>query len=108
MSAIHFSKTVFEEKVIKAKGLVLIDFYAVWCGPCKLAGPVIDELAEDYKDKVVIGKIDVDEIPQIAEKYGVMSVPTVIILKDGKEVERQVEFPGKEVYVQMLEKHLKK
>lgn len=106
MPAIHFSKVVFEEKVIKAKGVVLIDFYAVWCGPCKLAGPVIDELAQDYKDKVVIGKIDVDEIPQVAEKYNVMSVPTVIILKDGKEVERQVGFPGKEAYVQLINKHL--
>lgn len=106
MPAIHFSKTVFEEKVVKAKGLVLIDFFAQWCGPCKLAGPVIDELAQDYKDKAVIGKIDVDELSEIAEKYGVMSVPTVIILKDGKEVDRQVGFPGKEAYQAMLDKWL--
>ncbi len=106
MSALHFSKTDFEEKAVKSDKPVLIDFFAEWCGPCKLAGPVVDELAEEYKDKVVIGKVNVDEQPDLAAKYGVMSIPTVIMLKAGKEVDRQVGFPGKDGYIQMLKKHL--
>lgn len=106
MPALHFSKNDFEEKVLKSDKPVIVDFWAVWCGPCQMVGPVIDELAEEYKDKVVVGKIDVDKESELAQKYGVMSIPTVILFKDGKEVERKVGFVGKEGYKEMVEKYL--
>ena len=97
----------FEEEVLKADLPVLVDFSADWCGPCQMAGPIIDQLTEDYKGKVKIGKLDVDKSPQIAQKYMVMSIPTVILFKDGKEVKRQVGFPDKEGYIELLEEVLK-
>jgi thioredoxin 1 len=104
MTAVHLNKTDFDQKV--AKGISLIDFWATWCGPCRMAGPVIDELAEKYKDKLLIGKVDVDKESELAEKYGVMSIPTVVLLKDGKEVDRVVGFVGEEGYKELIEKHL--
>jgi len=106
MSAIHFKKDDFEEKVIKSKRPVMVDFWAIWCGPCKMAGPVVDELAKEYKGKAVIGKVNIDEEQELAQKYGVMSIPTIIIFKDGKEVERKVGFPGKQGYEEMIKKLL--
>ena len=106
MSAIHFSDSDFGEKVEKARLPVLVDFYADWCGPCKMAAPIIDELAELNKDKVLIGKVNVDENNMTAVKYNVMSIPTVIMFKDGKEVDRQIGFGGRSMYEKMLEKVL--
>jgi len=106
MAALHFSKDDFEEKVLQSDKPVMVDFFAEWCGPCKLAGPVIDQLAEEYKDKAVIGKFDVDQGQEVAQKYGVMSIPTVIVFKDGQEVERKIGFPGKEGYQEMINKVL--
>jgi len=106
MSATHLTKDNFKKKVLDSDKPVVVDFWAVWCGPCRMAGPVIDELEEEYKGKVVIGKVNIDEAQELAQKYGVMSVPTVIIFKKGKEVDRQVGFPGKEGYQKMLEEHL--
>ncbi len=105
MVAVHFDKTSFE-KTLKGDKPVMVDFFAEWCGPCRIAGPVIEELSEEYKDKVVIGKVNVDEEKELAQRYGVMSIPTVIIFKDGKEAERKVGFPGKEGYQKMIEDHL--
>ena len=85
MTAFHFNEDNFEEKVLKSDKLVLVDFFAEWCGPCRMAEPIIEELAGDYKDKVVIGKINVDESRELAAKYGVMSIPTVIVLKMEKK-----------------------
>jgi len=81
---------------------VLVDFFATWCGPCKMAAPVIDELADEYKDKAVVAKVDVDASHDLASQYGVMSIPTVVIFKDGKELNKQVGFIGKEGYQQMI------
>ena len=97
----------FEKEVLKSNIPVLVDFWANWCGPCKMAGPVIDQLEKDYAGKIKVGKLDVDENPQISQKYAVMSIPTVIIFKDGKEIKRQVGFSGKEGYVKILEEALK-
>lgn len=102
MAAIHLTKTDFDEK-IKA-GIVMVDFWAEWCGPCKMAAPIIDGLADEYAGKVTVAKLDVDAEPEIAQKYGVMSIPTVILFKDGVELARQVGFAGKQGYLDLLKK----
>lgn len=107
MTAIHLTKTNFSEKVLKTGVVGLVDFWAVWCSPCRMVGSIIDELAREYKDKVVVGKINIDEERELAEQYGVMSIPTVILFKDAKEVERQVGFVGKEAYQALLDKNFK-
>jgi len=104
MPAVHFSDADFEEKVLKSPLPVLVDFSAEWCGPCRIAAPIIDELAGVYAGKVTIGKLDVDESQGTAAKYGVMSIPTVIVFKGGKEVERKVGFAGKGGYEEMIKK----
>jgi thioredoxin 1 len=94
MSAVHFSDIDFEEKALKSKLPVVVDFYAPWCGPCKMAAPIVDKLATKYDGKVLIGKVDVDENQATAMKYNVMSIPTMITYKDGQEVGRKVGFAG--------------
>ena len=106
MPAIHLTTNDFEEKALKSDKPVLVDFFAVWCGPCKMAEPIIEELADKYKEQAVVAKLNVDEEPQIAQRYGVMSIPTVIMFKDGKEVDRQVGFIGREGYEQMIKNQL--
>ncbi len=102
VATLHLTKNNFDEKI--KTGAVLVDFWAQWCGPCRMAGPVIDELAEEYKDKLAVAKVDVDSEPEVAEKFGVMSIPTVILFKDGQEVGRQIGFAGKAGYIQLLQK----
>lgn len=106
MPAAHFSDQDFEEKVLKNKLPVMVDFFAEWCGPCKMAGPIIDKLADEYKDKLVIAKVDVDANQASAGKYGVMSIPTVIFFKNGQEVERMSGFGGEEGYLRLIKKVL--
>lgn len=98
------SDSDFEQKVLKTEKPVLVDFFADWCGPCKLAAPVLDELASQYVDKVTILKLDVDKNPSVAERHGVMSIPTTVLFKDGKEVGRQIGFAGKQKFIELLEK----
>jgi len=107
MSCQHFTKDNFEEKVIKNSLPVMVDFWATWCGPCRMAGAVIDKLAQQYKDKLAVGKVNVDEEQELAQKYGVMSIPTVIFFKAGKELERIVGFPGKDGYEGVIKKLIK-
>ncbi len=104
MAAVHFSDADFEEKVLKSPLPVLVDFFAEWCGPCRMAAPIIEELAGVYAGKVTIGKLNVDENQGTAAKYGVMSIPTVIMFKGGKEVERKVGFAGKGGYEDVIKK----
>ena len=104
MAVAHFSDEGFEKEVLKNPLPVLVDFYADWCGPCRMAGPIIDELSYTYKDKVSIGKVDVDVSTGTAAKYGVQSIPTVIMFKDGKEVDRKVGFGGRSGYEEMIKK----
>lgn len=104
MAAVYFTQDDFEAKVLQSDKPVMVDFYAEWCGPCKMAAPIIDELAEEYKDKVVIGKVNVDENNQLAGQFGVMSIPTVILFKNGEMVDRLTGFGGKAGYETMLKK----
>lgn len=98
ISAQDFNKEVLEEEKP-----VLVDFYAEWCGPCKIAGPILDKLADEFNQKVKIVKLDVDQEADLAQKYQVMSIPTVLVFKNGKEIERKVGFPGEEGYRAMVE-----
>lgn len=101
-NTVTFTDQNFGDLVLKSDKPVMVDFWATWCGPCQMAGPVVDELADEQMGKVVIGKLDVDQNQQTAMQYGVMSIPTVILFKDGKEVARKVGFAGKKMYEDLL------
>ena len=104
MSTIIVTDNDFEEKVLQSKIPVLVDFWAEWCSPCKVAGPVLEEISEEYKDKLVVVKVNVDENTQSVSKYAVMSIPSVILFNKGSEVERQVGFSGKQAYEELIKK----
>lgn len=89
-----------------AKGLTLVDFYADWCQPCRMLSPTIATIAEDYAGKVQVGKLNIDTAQNIAAKYGVMSIPTVILFKDGVAVEKKVGLSPKNVYEKMIDSAL--
>lgn len=95
----NFSETI-------SKGVTLVDFWAEWCGPCKMLLPVIDELAVEMDGKAKVGKVNIDNQEAIALKYGIMSIPTVIIFKDGEVAEKAVGFRQKAVLAQMIKKYL--
>lgn len=103
--AIEITDANFDE-VINTEQPVLVDFWAEWCGPCKMIGPVVEELAGDYEGKAVIGKVDVDSNPNTSAKFGIRSIPTLLVLKDGKIVEKQVGAVPKSVLAQKIDAHL--
>ena len=104
MASTNISDKDFDVQVLQNKLPVLVDFWAEWCGPCKLAGPALEELSEIYKDKVLVVKLNVDENPVSSQKYGVMSIPTTILFKSGKEIGRTVGFSGKETFETLMKK----
>lgn len=99
---IKLSTENFEKEVLKSEKPVLVDFYADWCGPCNAMAPVIEELAKELEGKVKVGKINVDENPDIAVEYNVMSIPTLIVFKNGKEEKRLVGLRNKEELINLL------
>lgn len=103
--ALEITDANFEE-VINTDQPVLVDFWAEWCGPCKMIGPVVEELAEDFEGKAVIGKVNVDENPETAAKFGIRSIPTLLVLKGGEIVDKQVGAVPKNVLSQKVEAQL--
>ncbi|WP_028309429.1 thioredoxin [Desulfitibacter alkalitolerans] len=95
----------FESAVLNSKETVLVDFWAAWCGPCRMIAPVIDEIAEELAGIIKVGKLNVDENPQTPTQFGVMSIPTLIIFKGGEEVERIVGFKTKNELSALLKKY---
>ena len=89
----------FENEVLKSKKPVLVDFWAVWCGPCQMQGPIVEEVAKAMVSKAVVGKLNVDENPRMAQKYGVMSIPTLMVFKDGMVVRQFIGVQSKETLV---------
>ncbi len=106
MSAIHLDNSNFQSSVEDVKGVVLVDFFATWCGPCQMSAPIVDKMAENYAGKASIVKVDVDQAREPAMKYSVMSIPTFVVFKDGQEVDRQTGFPGEAALKAMVDKAL--
>ncbi|HQV27009.1 MAG TPA: thioredoxin [Thermoflexales bacterium] len=98
--------TAFETEIEKSKGLVLVDFWAEWCGPCKMIAPVLEQVAGENAGKIAIRKLDVDDNPNTARRYGVMSIPTMILFKDGAPVERLMGYMPKERLMNKIRPHL--
>ena len=101
--ALQRTDASFDEVVLKSDKPVLVDFWATWCGPCRMLGPVIEELATEYEGRVVVGKVDVDNNQEFAAKYGVRNIPTVLVFKDGEVVGRQVGVAPKKTYTDALD-----
>ena len=101
--AIQITNLTFDEKVSSSSRPVLVDFWAEWCGPCRMLSPTIDQIAEDYDGKVTVGKINIDEEPELARRFGVMSIPTLILFKDGSIVSRSVGVVSKDKIAAMLD-----
>jgi thioredoxin len=101
-----FTDKNFSEQVVKSKLPVVIDFWATWCPPCKMIEPIIDELAEEFKDKVIVGKMDADENPDVVGQFNVMSLPTMLFFKDGKPVKTLIGAQGKQTYKKAIEELL--
>ena len=101
--ALQITDASFDEVVLKSDKPALVDFWATWCGPCRMLGPVIEELATEYEGRVVVGKVDVDNNQEFAAKYGVRNIPTVLVFKDGEVVGRQVGVAPKKTYTDALD-----
>lgn len=98
MTPLTLNEQNFETEVLKSETPVLVDFWAEWCGPCKMTGPVIDEIANEYDGKLKVGKVNVDENQTLAGKYNVMSIPTILIFKNKEVVKTMIGFQAKEVF----------
>ena len=101
--ALEITDATFDEVVLKSDKPVVVDFWAAWCGPCRMVGPIIDEVSNEYDGKAVVGKVDVDANQEFAAKYGVRNIPTVLVFKNGEIVNRQVGVSPKIVYTDAID-----
>lgn len=101
--ALEITDATFDETVLQSDKPVMVDFWAAWCGPCRMVGPIIDELSNEYDGKAVVGKVDVDANQEFAAKYGVRNIPTVLVFKNGELVGRQVGVAPKQTYAEALD-----
>jgi len=101
--ALEITDANFEELVLKSEKPVVVDFWAAWCGPCRMVGPVIDEISNEYSEKAVVGKVDIDSNQQYAAKYGVRNIPTVLVFHKGEIVSRQVGVAPKSTYTEAID-----
>ncbi len=101
--AIEITDANFEELVVNSDKPVMIDFWAVWCGPCRMIAPIVEEMSGEYEGKAVIGKVDVDSNPNVATKYGIRNIPTVLFVKNGEVVDKQVGAAPKQAFTAKLD-----
>jgi thioredoxin 1 len=106
MKPIEITDATFEQEVLKSDTPVLIDFWATWCGPCKMIAPIVEELANEFAGKLKVGKVDVDSNQQIAMQFGIRSIPTLLIFKGGRVVDQLVGAVPKNALVDKLNRHL--
>ena len=104
--AVKHLKTEEFQAAVAAADIAMVDFWAVWCGPCKMLAPAIDAIGEQYEGKALIAKVNVDEEPALAAQFGIMSIPTVVFLKNGKEIGRKVGLMPTQAYTAVLDEHL--
>lgn len=104
--ALELTNDNFEELVLKSDKPVLVDFWAEWCGPCRMVGPIVEELAKDYDGKAVIGKVNVDEHGDISSKFGIRNIPTLLVFKNGEVVDKQVGVAQKSVLAGKIDAHI--
>ena len=102
MSVLHLTKETFAQEVLNTSLPVLIDFWAPWCGPCRMVSPMIDQIAQELKDSAKVCKINIDEEPELASAFGVMSIPTLLVIQEGKVVDQSVGLKAKEQIKHML------
>ena len=101
--ALEITDDNFASVVLKSDKPVIVDFWAVWCGPCRIVGPIVQEIGDEYSDKAVVGKLDVDNNPEAAKQFGIRNIPTILFFKNGEVVDKQVGAVPKQVLVQKLE-----
>lgn len=104
--AVELTDTNFEELVLKSSKPVLVDFWAEWCGPCRMVGPIVEELHEEYNGKAVVGKVDVDANPGTSSKYGIRNIPTILLFKGGEVVDKHVGVAQKSVLAKKIDAQL--
>ena len=104
MAEVTLTKENFDKEVLESKIPVLVDFWATWCGPCRMLAPVVEQVSEENEGKLAVGKVNVDDCPDLAMKFGVMSIPTLILFKDGQVVDKRVGYQPKNQLDEMIRK----